>query len=66
MLFLAVAKDKQGSAVAGSGEGAVQAPGAGAGEGLGGPQSLPSNSHLPARAGLIALETADCWLLYRN
>lgn len=31
-----------------------------AGEGLGEPPALPSSSHLPARAGLIALEAADC------
>lgn len=60
MLFLAVAKDKEDSAMAGSREGAAPALGAGAGEGLGDPQALPSSSHLPVWAGLIALETADC------
>lgn len=53
-MLLAVAKDKEGSTTEGSGEGA------GAGEGLGEPPALPSSSHLPARAGLIALEAADC------
>lgn len=57
-MFLAVAKDQEGSAMAGSGEGAV--PALGAGEGLGEPHVLPGSSPLPARAGLIALEAADC------